>query len=71
MPPPPLTRKRSGRPSPPRRSEGIRYDLALVEIEERFHDLSGAADPYLVSKAEFMSHQIPVQEFEIETAETP
>lgn len=49
----------------------FRYDLALVEIEERFHDLSGPTNPYLVTKAEFMSHQIPVQEFEIETSEIP
>jgi len=50
---------------------GTRYDLALVEIEERFHQLPGGSDPYLVSKAEFMSQQVPVQEFEIETAEIP
>lgn len=49
----------------------FRFDLALVEIEERFHNLFGGANPYLVTKAEFLSHQIPVQEFEIETAETP
>ena len=50
---------------------GFRYDLALVETEERFHDLRGATNPYLVTKAEFMSHQIPVQEFEIETTDIP
>jgi hypothetical protein len=50
---------------------GFRYDLALVETEERFHGLRGAANPYLVTKAEFMSHQIPVQEFEIETTDIP
>jgi hypothetical protein len=50
---------------------GFRYDLALVEIEERFHALTGAANPYLLTKAEFMSHQIPVQEFEIETTDIP
>jgi hypothetical protein len=50
---------------------GVRYGLALVEIEERFHGLRGASNPYLVTKAEFMSHQIPVQEFEIETTEIP
>jgi len=50
---------------------GFRYDLALVETEERFHDLHGATNPYLVTKAEFMSHQIPVQEFEIETTDIP
>lgn len=51
--------------------QGFRYDLALVETEERFHELRGATNPYLVTKAEFMSHQIPVQEFEIETTEIP
>jgi hypothetical protein len=49
----------------------VRYDLALVEIEEQFHNLHGPSNPYLVTKAEFMSHQIPVQEFEIETTEIP
>lgn len=49
----------------------IRFDLALVEIEEGFHVLKGAADPYLVTKAEFLSHHIPVQEFEFETTEIP
>jgi hypothetical protein len=51
--------------------QGIRYELALVETEERFHSLRGAENPYLVTKAEFMGHQIPVQEFEIETTEIP
>lgn len=51
--------------------QGFRYDLAIVETEERFHDLRGATNPYLVTKAEFMSHQIPVQEFEIETTDIP
>jgi hypothetical protein len=49
----------------------FRFDLALVEIEESFHLLKGASDPYLVTKAEFLSHQIPVQEFEFETTEIP
>lgn len=51
--------------------QGFRYDLALVETEERFHVLRGATNPYLVTKAEFMSHQIPVQEFKIETTDIP
>lgn len=51
--------------------QGFRYDLALIETEERFHDLRGATNPYLVTKAEFMSHQIPVQEFKIETTDIP
>ena len=49
----------------------VRFDLALVETEERFHDLTGPNNPYLVSKAEFMSQQIAVQEFEYETTSIP
>jgi hypothetical protein len=49
----------------------VRFDLALVEIEERFHALSGSDNPYLVSKAEFMAQQLPVQEFEFETTALP
>jgi len=48
-----------------------RYDVALIEIEEDFHRLNGAENPYLVTKAEFLSHQIPVQEFKLETTEIP
>jgi hypothetical protein len=43
------------------------FDLALVETEERFHALTGGNNPYLVSKAEFMAQQLPVQEFKLET----
>lgn len=46
------------------------YDLALVIIEERFHELHGDANPYLVSKAVFMNNGVPVQEVEIETIRT-
>lgn len=49
----------------------IKWDLALVQIEERFHDLHGEANPYLITKAAFLSQQIPVQEFEIETVALP
>lgn len=48
-----------------------RFDLALVETEERFHELSGPESPYLVCKAEFMAQQLPVQEFEFETTSIP
>ncbi|WP_435022732.1 argonaute/piwi family protein (plasmid) [Tundrisphaera sp. TA3] len=47
---------------------GPRWNLALVQTEEKFHELYGGSNPYLISKAEFLSHQIPSQEFEIETA---
>lgn len=53
-------------------SDGIqRWDLALVQTEDSFHQLHGDDNPYLVSKVEFLTHQIPVQEFAIETAELP
>lgn len=49
--------------------QDFRYALALVETEERFHELQGDNNPYLMTKSEFMSLQIPVQEFEIETTD--
>ena len=48
--------------------KGPQWDLGLVQIDEDFHSLYGADNPYLISKAEFLQHQIPTQEFEIETA---
>jgi hypothetical protein len=44
------------------------WHLAVVQIEECFHALAGDANPYLVTKAAFLAADIPVQEFEIETA---
>ena len=46
---------------------GLKWDLALVQIEEPFHQLPARCNPYFVSKVSFLTHQIPVQEFEIET----
>jgi len=48
-----------------------RWDLALVQIEERFHDLHGEENPYLIAKAGFLTHQVPVQEFTLETTTIP
>jgi hypothetical protein len=53
------------------RDADVKWNLALVQIEERFHDLSGEDNPYLITKAAFLAHQIPVQEFEIETTRLP
>ena len=44
-----------------------RWDIALIQTDESFHGLYGDANPYIVTKAGFLTHQIPVQEFEIET----
>ena len=44
------------------------WHIAMVQIEESFHNLTGDANPYLLAKADFLAADIPVQEFEIETA---
>lgn len=48
---------------------GTKWDLALVQIEESFHQLPVSQNPYFITKESFLAHQIPVQEFEIETAQ--
>lgn len=53
------------------RDQGFTFNLALVETEERFKQLHGGANPYLVCKAGFMAHQIPVQGFRLETSQLP
>ncbi len=47
------------------------WDLAIVQVEDRTHQLNGDENPYLIAKAFFLTHQIPVQQFRIETAKTP
>ena len=53
------------------RNQNFAFNLALVETEDRFKSLYGGANPYLVCKAEFMGHQIPVQGFTFETTQLP
>lgn len=48
---------------------GQPWDLALIQIEEAFHQLPPECNPYFVGKLSFQSLQILVQEFEIETAQ--
>lgn len=50
---------------------GQKLDLALVQIEEPFHELAPRVNPYFACKVSFHTHQIPVQEFEIETTRRP
>lgn len=50
---------------------GKNWDLALVQVERSFDQLPDRESPYLVTKATFLSLQIPTQEFRIETAEIP
>lgn len=51
--------------------QNFKWDLALVQIEDKFHKSFGDSNPYFVTKAKFLTQQIPVQEFEIETANLP
>lgn len=53
------------------RNQGITFNLALVETEECFKQLHGGSNPYLVCKAEFMGHRIPVQGFKFDTTQLP
>lgn len=50
---------------------GFKWDLALVQVDERTQDLHGANSPYLTTKSAFLMHQIPVQEFKTKTVESP
>ena len=45
----------------------FRWDLAMVQTDASSHDLYGDQNPYLTTKASFLSQQIAVQEFEAET----
>ncbi|HBP21792.1 MAG TPA: hypothetical protein DEA08_28910 [Planctomycetes bacterium] len=47
------------------------WDFAFVQTDEVFHKLHGERNPYLVTKATFFQHGIPVQEFEYETTQMP
>lgn len=50
---------------------GPPWDFAFVQVEDKSHQMFGDDNPYLVTKAFFLTHQIPVQQFRIETARTP
>jgi len=43
------------------------WHLALVQMEDGTHTLKGDQNPYLVTKASFLSQQIPVQGFDVDT----
>lgn len=47
--------------------KNIRWDLAMVQTDACSHELHADQNPYLITKAAFLSQQIPVQEFEAET----
>jgi hypothetical protein len=47
-------------------SENFRWDLALVQGEEKFKLLLGDNSPYFMTKGLFLTQQIPIQEFRTE-----
>jgi hypothetical protein len=49
----------------------FRWDLALVQTDDAFHSLRGDDNPYLVTKALFLKHQIPVQGVTLEKMRSP
>lgn len=53
------------------RDSGQKWDLAFVQVEDRTHQMRGDDNPYLVTKAFFLTQQIPIQQFRFETAQTP
>lgn len=48
-------------------SRNEKWNLALIQTDEAFHELSGDNNPYLLTKALFLTHQIPTQAFEWES----
>lgn len=48
-------------------SRNERWNLALIQIDEIFHQLTGDENPYLVTKALFLGQQVPTQAFELES----
>jgi hypothetical protein len=47
------------------------WDLAVVQIDDVFHNLKGDQNPYLVAKSMFMKRGVPVQEVTAEKMNTP
>jgi hypothetical protein len=46
---------------------GIKWDIAFVQIEERFKDLPGPLNPYYATKATLLKNHVPVQSVRLET----
>lgn len=50
---------------------GFSWNLAIVQIRDVFHQLSGDENPYWVTKAVLMRHHIPVQGVTVEKMASP
>ncbi|MDX2087841.1 MAG: Piwi domain-containing protein [Kofleriaceae bacterium] len=51
--------------------EGSAWQLALVQVPSGTSELVGDQNPYLITKAKFLSRNVPVQEFRVETMQKP
>ncbi|MGK3996581.1 Piwi domain-containing protein [Sorangium sp. So ce1024] len=51
--------------------EGTKWQLALVQVPSDTENALGDQNPYLVTKAKFLSRNVPVQEFRVETMKKP
>ncbi|HEY4211565.1 MAG TPA: Piwi domain-containing protein [Steroidobacteraceae bacterium] len=49
-----------------KRDDGGKWDLALIQVRQRFKELEVADSPYYLGKSLFFLHQVPVQDFTIE-----
>ena len=49
-----------------KRDDGGKWDLALVQVRQRFKELDVENNPYYIGKSLFFLHQVPVQEFTME-----
>lgn len=50
-------------------NRGERWNVALIQTAECFHQLRDDANPYLVTKALFLAQQVPTQAFEWESTQ--
>jgi hypothetical protein len=46
---------------------GFEWNLAIVQIDQDFKELSGPDNPYFATKAVFLKQRVPVQEITLET----
>jgi hypothetical protein len=50
---------------------GFKWDIAFVQVEERFKELSGATNPYYGTKSILLKNHVPVQSVRLETMNQP
>ncbi|HEX3666794.1 MAG TPA: hypothetical protein VHU23_16335 [Rhizomicrobium sp.] len=51
--------------------DSIKWDIAFVQVEERFKEFDGPANPYFATKALLLKNHVPVQSVRLETMAQP